>query len=424
MNIIPSIETSTDWHGGMTFMEKVAKRLVLKKLMKIEYGVLHIVFDNEDYHSGSINDECDLKATIHVKHPQFFVDIAFGGEPGSGESYMQNYWETDDLTQLVRLMVRNRHVLINMNSRLAGLQKVAMRLAHKFNANSRKGSKKNIGAHYDIGNDLFSLFLDPTMMYSSGIFQHEDMTMEQASNYKLDTICKRLQLSPADKVVEIGTGWGGFAMYAAKHYGCHVTTTTISEEQHAYTAEQIKKQGLENHITLLKKDYRDLQGKYDKLVSIEMIEAVGHKYMDTYIAKCSSLLKPSGSMLLQAITIQDQFHKRYTKSTDFIKRYIFPGGCLPCVSSINHAITQHSDLNPFHIESFGDSYARTLKEWRTEFFNKIDQVRQLGYNNNFIRLWEYYLCYCEGGFTERSIDVKHLIFTKPQSRLQPIMLQN
>ncbi len=424
MNIVPTIETSSDWNGGMTFIERLAKRLVLKKLMQIQFGELHIVFQDEHYQAGKIDSTCELKATIHVKHPQFFVDIAFGGEPGAGESYMQNYWTTDKLTTLVQLMVRNRHVLINMDSRLAALKKLAMKAAHQLNANSRRGSQKNIGAHYDIGNDLFELFLDPTMMYSSGIFKSPDMTMEEASNFKLDTICRRLELKPSDSVIEIGTGWGSFAIYAAKHYGCHVTTTTISDEQHQYTSKQIHKYGLESKITLLKQDYRDLEGKFDKLVSIEMIEAVGHKYMNTYIDKCSSLLKPTGSMLIQAITIQDQFHSRYVKSTDFIKRYIFPGGCLPCVSSINKAVQKHSDMTPFHIESFGDSYARTLKEWRETFFDKIDQVRQLGYNNNFIRLWEYYLCYCEGGFMERSIDVKHLLFTKPQSRLKPVILQD
>ncbi len=423
MNIIPGATNKKDWNGGMTLIERQAKKLVLNRLMKITFGKLKIVFENVVHESGSISEECDLQATIHVNHPQFFVDVAFGGEPGSGESYMNENWYTDDLTQLVRLMVRNREVLLNMNSKFAFLQKGLSRIAHKLNHNSLSNSKKNIGAHYDIGNDLFKLFLDPTMMYSSGIFNTPDMTMEQASKYKLDTICRRLEISENDHVIEIGTGWGSFALHAALNYGCKVTTTTISNEQYDFTANLIKQHKLEDKITLLKQDYRKLEGKFDKLVSIEMIEAVGYKYMNNYINKCSDLLKPTGSMLLQAITLQEQYHKRYIHSTDFIKRYIFPGGCLPCVSSISQAVQDHSDLNPFHMESFGDSYSRTLLEWRKSFFANIDKVRQLGYNNSFIKMWEYYLCYCEGGFAERSIDVKHLIFTKPLSRLTPIINQ-
>lgn len=435
MSIVPNIANSNNtqnktdkgshvcWHGSMTLIERFAKQRVLNRLNQIQYGKLDLVFQDKRYQSGQKTEQCPLSATIFVHHPQFFVDIAFGGNPGSGESYMRHHWTTDNLTGLVQLMVRNEHVLSNMASRLAGLQKTIMHLAHKLNVNSHRGSKKNIAAHYDIGNDLFRLFLDPTMMYSSGLFLDENMTMEQASNCKLALICQRLQLSDSDHVLEIGTGWGGFAVFAAKNIGCHVTTTTISEEQYRYVEQLIKQHHLEDKITLLKQDYRKLEGQYDKLVSIEMIEAVGYRYMNTYIKQCSALLKPTGSLLIQSITIKDQVHKRYIKTADFIKRYIFPGGCLPCVSSITHAVQSHSDLTLFHLESFGESYARTLKEWRKAFLNKQDQVRQLGYNDAFIRLWEYYLCYCEGGFRERSIDVKHLIYTKPLSRLKSIVLQ-
>jgi cyclopropane-fatty-acyl-phospholipid synthase len=290
-----------------------------------------------------------------------------------------------------------------------------------LNRNSMEGSRKNISAHYDLGNDFFELFLDPTMMYSCGIFENSETTMGQASRAKLKRICDKLNLKPGDRVVEIGTGWGGFAIYAAKHYGCHVTTTTISQKQYEWAKRRIQEENLEDRITLLFEDYRKLEGQYDKLVSIEMIEAVGHRYYDTYFKKCSDLLKPDGIMLIQAITIADQRYEQAKHSVDFIQRYIFPGSCIPSNTAILNSTTRASDLRLFHLEDFGPHYATTLRLWKEQLFRNRDQVRERGYPDSLLRMWDFYLCYCEGGFFERAISDVHYIFSKPLNRHKPIL---
>jgi cyclopropane-fatty-acyl-phospholipid synthase len=292
---------------------------------------------------------------------------------------------------------------------------------HLLNRNTRLGSKKNISAHYDIGNDLFELFLDPTMMYSSAYYKDEDMSLEQASIAKLDLICKKLELGPEDHLLEIGTGWGGLAIHAASNYGCKVTTTTISDEQFVLAQARIKENHLEDKITVVKQDYRDLEGQYDKLVSIEMIEAIGHQYMRTYFNKCCSLLKPDGMMLIQAITIKDQLYKEALKDVDFIKKYIFPGGFLPSINAMVKTISDSTDMKLFHLQDIGPHYAKTLNHWRERFFEKLDEIRGLGYSDEFIRLWEYYFCYCEGGFIERDIGTVQMVLTRPENRREPLI---
>jgi cyclopropane-fatty-acyl-phospholipid synthase len=291
---------------------------------------------------------------------------------------------------------------------------------HFLNRNSRQGSARNIAAHYDLGNDLYRLMLDPTMAYSCGIFERPDSTLEQASIAKFEAVCRKLALQPSDHLVEIGTGWGGLAIHAAKHYGCRVTTTTISSEQHSYAREQIAREGLSDRITLLLEDYRDLRGVYDKAVSIEMIEAVGANYLDTYLRKCSSLLRDSGAMLLQAITIQDQFYAQASKSVDYIQRFIFPGSFIPSVAVIQESLARVTDMKIFHLEDIGPHYARTLQLWRERFFENLREVHRLGYPDSFVRLWEYYLCYCEGGFAERQLGNVQLLLTKPDCRRAPV----
>ena len=276
---------------------------------------------------------------------------------------------------------------------------------------------KNILAHYDLGNDFYALFLDETMTYSCGIFEREDSTLKEASEAKYDRICRKLMLTTGDQVLEIGTGWGGFAVHAAGNYGVHVTTATISDEQHQFAQNRIKAAGLEDRITLLKSDYRDLSGKFDKLVSIEMIEAVGHHFYATFFRTCSRLLKDDGMMALQAITIGDQIFDRHRRSVDFIKRYIFPGSCIPSITAISNAIARATDLRLVHLEDITPHYARTLSEWRRRFFANLDKVREMGYSDTFIRMWEYYLCYCEGGFAERYIGDVQMLFTKPLYRM-------
>ena len=357
-----------------------------------------------------------LRTTITVKDADMYRQMALNGSVGAAEAYMDGAWECSDLTALVRIFVRNRDLLDRMEGGLARLGGALMRAWHARRKNSRSGSKRNIAEHYDLGNDLFRLFLDESMMYSSAIHRSADEPLEAAQFRKLERICRKLDLKPTDHLVEIGTGWGGMALYAARNFGCRVTTTTISREQHALAVERIAQAGLSDKVTVLLEDYRDLQGSYDKLVSIEMIEAIGHQYLDTYLAKCASLLKHDGLALIQAITIEDSRYEQALQSVDFIKRHIFPGSFIPCVSAITQSAARASDLRLVNLEDFGPSYALTLNHWRQRFLSRLDQVRALGYDERFIRMWEFYLCYCEGGFIERSIGDVHLLLARPGNR--------
>ncbi len=397
-------------------LDKLARKVIRSRLAEVGEGVISITEDGTADVYGEMTDSMPLAAHITVKDPRFYSEVAFGGTIGSGEAFIHDYWECDDLTALVRILLRNKHVLGNLDSGTAMFTRPLQRLFHWLNRNTQEGSRRNIAAHYDLGNDFYALWLDPTMMYSSGVYARPDMTLEEASVYKLDLICRKLGLESSDRVIEIGTGWGGFAMHAAKHYGCHVTTTTISKEQHAWAERAIREAGLEDRITLLLEDYRDLGGQFDKLVSIEMIEAVGHEYHDTFFRKCAELLKPDGQMLLQAITIADQQYASYKKGVDFIKRYIFPGGCLTSVTGMTETMTRVTDMRAVHIEDIGPHYATTLEAWRERFFATLDRVRELGYSDEFIRMWHYYLAYCEGGFAERAIGNVHMLVMRPGAR--------
>jgi cyclopropane-fatty-acyl-phospholipid synthase len=292
----------------------------------------------------------------------------------------------------------------------------ALKISHFANRNSAEQAKRNISAHYDLGNKLYSKFLDRSMMYSAAIYPDSNASLAQAQQHKLHTICEKLQLKQTDHLVEIGTGWGGLAIHAAKHYGCKVTTTTISEEQHSYAQQWIDKEGLGDKITLLKKDYRLLDGEYDKLVSIEMIEAVGKRYLTTFFNKCSSLLKPDGLMLLQSITIDDRRHASYSNSVDFIQKYIFPGGYLPSQMIINKHLKNDTDLSIADIQDIGLDYAQTLQDWFVAFMMQKQALAEDGYDDRFMRMWQYYLNYCEGGFLERAISTLQLVMRKPQHR--------
>ncbi|HWP88560.1 MAG TPA: cyclopropane-fatty-acyl-phospholipid synthase family protein, partial [Burkholderiales bacterium] len=299
---------------------------------------------------------------------------------------------------------------------IARLTALLHKALHWTARNTHTGSRRNIAAHYDLGNDFFRVFLDPTMMYSSAVFERADMTLEEASVAKLDRICRKLDLKPTDNVLEIGTGWGGFALHAAKLYGCRVTTTTLSRNQFQLARQRVDEANLSAQITVLLEDYRDLTGSYDKLVSIEMIEAVGHHFYDTYFGQCSDLLKPDGLMLLQAITIADQRYDAARRSVDFIQRHIFPGSCIPSVTVMSDAIARLTDMKLFHLEDIGPHYATTLERWRDNLFANIAEVHALGYPTEFIRMWEFYLCYCEGGFIERAIGVVQMLLVKPGAR--------
>ena len=402
--------------GKPTGLEALARRVVRARLESLRNGQI-VVSENGDHQTfGEVTEDLPLTVQLTIHDPRFYTDIAFGGAVGAGESYIHGCWSCDELTTLVRILVRNRDVLLDMDSGTARLTRPLQRLFHRLNRNTRVGSRRNISAHYDLGNDFYALWLDQRMMYSSAIFEHADMSLEAASVAKLDRICRKLNLSPDDHVLEIGTGWGGFAIYAAENYGCRVTTTTISRQQHDYAKEAIRRAGLQDRITLLQSDYRDLDGRYDKLVSIEMIEAVGHEFHDTYFRKCCELLKKDGMMLLQAITIADQHYERAKKTVDFIKRYIFPGGCLPSVTAMSGTLTRATDMRIVDLEDIGPHYATTLRRWHQRFFDRIEQVRGMGFSEEFIRMWQYYLCYCEGAFQERAIGNVQMLMMRPDAR--------
>ena len=353
---------------------------------------------------------------LRVHGPGLYRAVAANGSVGAGEAYMEGLWECNDLVGLVRLLVRNRELLDEMETGLAKLGALAMRAVHALRGNTRGGSRRNVAAHYDLGNDFFRLFLSPDLMYSSAMWAGEDDTLEAASARKLDQICRKLDLKPGDRVVEIGTGWGGFALHAARHYGCQITTTTISREQHALASKRVAAAGLGDRVTVLLEDYRDLRGQYDKLVSIEMIEAIGARYLDTYFRQLGALLTPGGLALVQAITIEDHRYERALGAVDFIQRHLFPGSFIPSITAMLAAKTRASDLALIQLEDFGDSYARTLRAWRHRFMARLRQVRAQGFDERFLRMWEFYLCYCEGGFRERSIGVAHLLMAKPGHR--------
>ena len=354
-----------------------------------------------------------LQATVTIDDPAFYRKVAAQGSVGAGESYIHGDWRCDDLVALVRLLVRNRDLLDGMERGPARAAGWLLRGWNRMRRNSREGSRRNIAAHYDLGNDFFALFLSPDLMYSSALYAQADEPLEVASTRKLDRICQQLQLQPGDHVVEIGTGWGGFAVHAARHYGCHVTTTTISAEQHALAVQRVHDAGLQERVTVLMQDYRDLQGQFDKLVSIEMIEAIGAEFLDTYMGTLQRLLKPDGVALLQAITIEDHRYEQARRSVDYIKRFVFPGSFIPSINAIMAAKTRASDLQLIAQQDFGHSYALTLRAWRQRFLAQRAAVQAQGFDERFCRLWEFYLAYCEGGFLERSIGVSHLLLARP-----------
>ncbi|MBF0289482.1 MAG: class I SAM-dependent methyltransferase [SAR324 cluster bacterium] len=402
-------------------LQRIARRILFKKMRGICYGKLTFVDQEGKTCFGKQNDPHDLHATIFVHNPRFYCDAVFGGSVGAAESYMRGDWVSSDLTRIVRILVLNYEQLEKLDSGTASLTMKLYQLGHALRKNTRSGSKRNISAHYDLSNEFFKLFLDPTMMYSSAVFENEHASLEDASIAKLQRICQKLDLQPTDHLLEIGTGWGGMAVYAAKHYGCRVTTTTISQKQYEFTIQRVQEADLSDQITVLCQDYRTLEGQFDKLVSIEMIEAVGNQYYDEYFTRCSNLLKPKGLMLLQAINTEDQKYEDAQKSVDFIQKYIFPGGCLPSITEIIKTTTESTDMRLFHMEDIGPHYAKTLRLWRKRFFKNLDQVTQLGFSEEFIRMWEYYLCYCEGLFEERRIGTVQMLFNKPLCRRNPIV---
>lgn len=399
------------------WLQNLARRQVFSRLKNLKKGHLTLIENGQKFEFGY---DKSIAATITVNDAHFYGEIAFGGSIGAGEAYMLGYWSADTLTDVIRMMAANQQVMDTLEGGYQWASKPLLKVLHWLNRNTADGSRKNIAAHYDLGNDFFKLWLDSNMMYSSAIFTPQDISLEAASNKKLQVICDKLDLKPTDHLVEIGTGWGGFAIYAASHYGCKVTSTTISQQQFDLANQRVIAANLQDKITLLFNDYRDLKGQFNKLVSIEMIEAVGHQFYDAYFAKCASLLKPDGMALIQAITIADQRFDAAKNSVDFIQRYIFPGSNIPSVTAMLSSITKVSDMRIYDCEDIGPHYATTLRKWRENFLSQLPAVRRLGYSEEFIKMWEFYLCYCEGGFAERVLGDVHLLLVKSENRRETL----
>lgn len=396
-----------------TWFEKRCKAIVFNVFKDIKYGLLEIHQGHEMHLFGdSTSAQDEPKGKLIVHDVSLFKDFVLKGSIGAAEAFIEGKWSSPDLTAVIRIFAKAQQLTDQLEAKKGWLSRIKNTLIHKANKNSVAGSKKNISAHYDLGNELYTRFLDPQMMYSSAIYPSSDATLEQAQFHKLDTICQRLELTKDDHLLEIGTGWGGMAIHAAKYYGCKVTTTTISEEQFAYTQALVNQLELADRITLLKKDYRDLTGEYSKLVSIEMIEAVGYDYLESFFAQCQARLKPGGKMVLQSITIADQRFDHYRKNVDFIQRYIFPGGFLPSVTEIAQRTKQHTEMVIESIDDIGLDYAKTLADWRTQFLKSWPELTQFGYDETFKKLWLYYFAYCEGAFLERSTSTVQVVLRK------------
>ena len=405
-------EQTVIFEEQMSWFHKTCRSLFLSVLSSLPHGQMTI------RERGSLvavygESDTDLKAEVDIQEPEAYRHLLLGGSVASGETYTDGLWTTPNLTNVIRIFARNLPMLDRWEAKFKWLSLPVWKIQHFMRRNSTQQAKKNISAHYDLGNKLYTRFLDKSMMYSSAIYPDPNTSLADAQNHKLKSICDKLQLQPEDHLLEIGTGWGGLAVYAAKHYGCKVTTTTISEEQFQYASDWVKSEDLTDKITLLKKDYRLLEGSFDKLVSIEMIEAVGKEYLANFFTKCSSLLKPSGLMLIQAITIDDRRYESYSRSVDFIQKHIFPGGFLPSQFIMNKTLKEHTDMMIRDLHDIGLDYARTLKDWHIAFQNSRDVLKNDGYDDRFARMWQYYLNYCEGGFLERTISTVQLVISKP-----------
>ncbi|MBL4276795.1 class I SAM-dependent methyltransferase [Vibrio fluvialis] len=410
--------SSLEMPKSMTALQKGARSVALKSLQLIKIGSLTIeeAYDGHDVtveHFGFAH-EGQPQAHIRVTHPGFYGRVLKGGSIAAAEAYMDGWWDSPNLTAVTELMARNLRALDQLEAQSSFVTRAMNKVGHWLKRNSIVRAKQNIEAHYDLGNDLYQTFLDERMLYSSALYLSTSDSLEQAQIQKMDRLCQQLQLTENDHVIEIGTGWGAMAIYMAQHYGCKVTTTTISEEQFAYADAEIARLGLEEQITLLKQDYRLLEGQFDKLVSIEMIEAVGKAYLQSYIEKCQSLLKPGGLMAIQAITIADQRYDYYSNNVDFIQKYIFPGGFLPSITVLTQMATRHTDFIVRDVFDIGMDYAKTLADWRLRFEAALNTVQALGYDERFVRMWRYYLCYCEGGFNARTISTIHMTLQRGQ----------
>ena len=405
---------STAIKNKSSILAKFFKNLILSQFRKINHGCIILNEGNQKIVFG--DQSSTLNAEVNIYSDEFYILAGSGGDLGIAEAYAAGYWDADDMVKLIQIVIKNQEVQKSLEGGLAKLINPINRYIHRSRRNTVSGSKENIVAHYDLSNEFFQTWLDKSMTYSCAIFEPEDLSLFDASKEKLDRICRKLNIQADDHVVEIGTGWGSFAVHAAKEYGCRVTTTTISNEQHAYVSDLIEKEDLKDKITLLKNDYRELKGQYDKLVSIEMIEAVGYNFIQQFFQTCSGLLKPNGLMAIQGITYHEQGFDNHLNSVDFIKKYIFPGSNLVSVNHVLSVIKNFTDLSLVHLEDITKYYAETLKLWREKYKNEMSKIKKMGYSDEFLRMWDYYFIYCEAGFRERFIGDVQLVMAKPKNK--------
>ncbi|MGF1723572.1 class I SAM-dependent methyltransferase [Photobacterium nomapromontoriensis] len=396
---------------ALTVSDNIAKKVVFDIIGQMnDVGITFSEHHGETYYLGDHSAECQAQIIVH--NSGFYKRLLAGGSIAAAEAYIDGWWDSPDLTQVIKVIARNLAILDKIEAKVGWLTTIKEKWLHRSRRNNKAAAKQNIMAHYDLGNDFYRIFLDVNMLYSSGIYDQESCNLEDAQINKMDRLCQQLNLQPSDHLLEIGTGWGALAIHAAKHYGCRVTTTTISEAQYLWAKTRIEEEGLNHQITLLLNDYRDLDGEYDKVVSVEMIEAVGKEYLTTYLKKCQALLKPDGLMAIQTITIADQRYDNYSTGVDFIQKHIFPGGFLPSITLLTTQLTDQTDFIIRDIKDIGMDYARTLSDWHARFNNNIEQLVQQGFDERFIRMWRYYLCYCEGGFRERSISTVQIVVSR------------
>ena len=396
----------------------VYERIILSLLSDMTHGHVRLSLPTGDILNLG-DHESSIKVTLRVKDAAFFRKCVLYGDIGFAESYVDGDWETENLPQLLKVMLMNLQVLplSGAKKRLPGVNilKIVNRLSHLLRANSETGSKKNISEHYDLSNDFYGLWLDPSMTYSSARFSREGMSLEEAQKEKYDSLCRKLRLREGEHLLEIGTGWGGMAIHAAREYGVRVTTITISEQQYAFAVERVRREGLEGKVDVRFQDYRMLEGEYDKIVSIEMLEAVGHEYLESFFGVCQRVLRPQGLLALQVITSPDARYDELRKNVDFIQKHIFPGSLVPSIAAMNRAVNRTGDMHLHELEDFGQDYARTLDLWRRAFNAAIPNVKDLGFDGSFIRKWNYYLSYCEAGFGMRNISVVQMVYTRPNN---------
>ena len=396
------------------WLDRLCRTAVQQQLSQLHGGYLNLQEQNRiDMYGHQAHD--GLAADLTVHDSKFFRNIVAKGGLGLAESYLQGQWTSPDVTACLRVLCRNMDRLNSANHGVRRPGAFLDRLTHFLRGNSVRGSRRNIAAHYDLSNDFFALFLDPTLTYSAGYFATPETDLQSASIAKYERLCKKLNLSGSDRLLEIGTGWGGFAIHAADRYRCQITTTTISDNQYETAQARVAAAGLKPQVCLLKSDYRELRGQFDKLVSIEMIESVGQRFLDLFLGKCNQLLKPGGRFVMQAIVMPERRYDSYRRSVDYIQKYIFPGGFLPSVAAICQSIGRTGNLQMTDVEDISPHYARTLAHWRTNFLSRLQDVRRLGFDDRFIRMWQYYLCYCEAAFAERAVQVVHMSWEKPKT---------